>query len=134
MKAVIVSIVFGIVFGCIPQTKNKEVKMNEEFALGVNQQVFVNTEDLMIEFSSVLEDSRCPVGVNCIWEGNAKIQIKVSKSKVETAVFELNTSLEPKNISFQDYKIHFVGLEPRPKAEAHTKKEDYSATLSLIKR
>jgi hypothetical protein len=134
MKTAIVSIIFGIVLGFIPQTKNREVKMNQEFTLGVNQQVFVNTEGLIIEFVSVLEDSRCPVGVNCIWAGNAKIRIKVSNSNKESKAFELNTNLEPTDILFQDYKIHLVRIEPRPQADAPLKTEDYLATLLLTRR
>jgi len=120
MKAAIISIIFSIAFGCIQQTKNKEVRMNEEFSLGVNQQVSVNTEGLMIEFVTVLEDSRCPVGVDCVWEGNAKIRIKISKSDMGATTIELNTNLEPTNILFQDYKIHLVRLEPQPKAGTTT--------------
>lgn len=134
MKATIVSIILSIVFGCMPQTKKSEVKMNEKFTLGVNQQVFVKTENLTIEFVSVLEDSRCPVGVDCFWEGNAKIQIKLDKSNEKSTAFELNTNLEPKMVVFQDYEIQFVDLAPRPKTEAPTKIEDYSATFLLVKR
>lgn len=108
--------------------------MNEEFSLGVNQQVSINTEGLMIEFVTVLEDSRCPVGVDCVWEGNAKIRIKISKSDMGATTIELNTNLEPTNILFQDYKIHLVRLEPWPKASTTTKAEDYSATLLIAKR
>jgi hypothetical protein len=131
MKTAIVSIILGIVFGCAQQTKTREVKMNEEFTLGINGQVFIKTENLTVEFVSVLEDSRCPVGVDCLWEGNAKIRIKVSKADEESTAFELNTHLEPTNISFRNYKIYLVRIEPEPKADISAKTENYSATLLL---
>jgi len=41
-----------------------------------------------ITFKEVLEDSRCPVGVNCVWAGRAKISIEVSDE--ENKVMEKN--------------------------------------------
>jgi hypothetical protein len=30
-----------------------------------------------VEFVDLLEDSRCPVDVTCIWEGNAQVQLRL---------------------------------------------------------
>jgi hypothetical protein len=46
--------------------------------LGQTVQFSVNGQAVDVTFVSILEDSRCPKNVVCIWEGQAKLQFKVS--------------------------------------------------------
>ena len=120
----------GVIFA---QTKTKNIKLNKEFSLAAAQKAYVKTDKLTIEFVSVLEDSRCPTDVDCIWAGSAKVQIKVSKGKMAAQVFELNTNLEPKTITYQGYKIELVGLTPAPKSDVDMKTIKYSASFIVRK-
>jgi hypothetical protein len=45
--------------------------------LGQTLQYSVNGQAVDVTFVSILEDSRCPKNVVCIWEGQAKLQFKV---------------------------------------------------------
>ncbi len=47
-------------------------KLGEEFELAVHQTAQITDENISITFQEVLEDSRCPVDVTCIWAGLAK--------------------------------------------------------------
>ncbi len=67
-----------------------------------------------IVFLSVEEDSRCPAGTTCIWAGNAKIKVAVSKGKARAQTVELNTGLEPKTATAYGYELSLVDLTPRP--------------------
>lgn len=69
-----------------PKTGNAEtatapyipVKGSEKkLALGSTQSFEVNGQQVEITFESVLEDSRCPKNVVCIWEGQAKLQFMI---------------------------------------------------------
>src|SRR5262245_25820104 len=51
--------------------KTKVTRLGQEFELKVNQEALIVGEGLAVSFDSVLEDSRCPEGVDCIWSGNA---------------------------------------------------------------
>ncbi|MCI5122166.1 MAG: hypothetical protein D3908_13440 [Candidatus Electrothrix sp. AUS4] len=42
------------------------------------------SNDLIIRFSMVLEDSRCPVDVECVTEGNAEILLEMSGGDLES--------------------------------------------------
>ena len=53
--------------------------MNREFDLRVGQEITVAGTDMKVRFDSVKEDSRCPEGVDCIWEGNAKIALTLKQ-------------------------------------------------------
>jgi hypothetical protein len=54
----------------------------------------------VIEFSGVREDSRCPMNARCVWEGNARIMVRIQKLPQPTVPsgefqprnLELNTS------------------------------------------
>ena len=49
------------------------VLINREFSLGIGQTASVEGEKLFIKFKAVLEDSRCPINVVCVWAGNGKV-------------------------------------------------------------
>ncbi len=48
-----------------------EFNLNEVFALGGGQQASIRGENLGLRFTDVLEDSRCPTAVDCVWIGQA---------------------------------------------------------------
>ena len=59
----------------------KEVfALNDEVSIGFNSSILVQTTDeiLEIEFTELLEDSRCPPGVNCFWAGQVEVKLKLN--------------------------------------------------------
>ena len=137
--------------GGFAQTKNKltksKVKIKQKAAkskpakgvimangatLTIKQKETVKSGDLTIEFVAVLEDSRCPEGVSCIWAGNAKVQIKMSKSGAAAETLELNTNLQPRTANYQGYTITLAGVNPYPKDGVET--GNYALNLSVEKQ
>ena len=43
--------------------------------LALGQNIFVKEHQLNLTFDKVLNDSRCPTGVQCIWAGNATVAV-----------------------------------------------------------
>lgn len=91
---------------------------------------------LKIKFIEVLEDSRCPVDVDCIWAGNARVKIEVVSQRLGTKVFELNTNGEPRGNQIDGYAIELTGLTPSLRSDRPVKNEDYRASImvSRLKR
>lgn len=116
-----------------PPNKVKRASLGKEFTIKVGEQVVIQEAGLKISFSVVKEDSRCPTGVNCIWAGNGKIVVKVSKTGKKAADVQLNTGIEPRNGRYQDYDIKLIGLDPYPKENVGIKRGDYVATLVVSK-
>jgi hypothetical protein len=114
--------------------KAEVIRLGQEFELKINQEAAIEGEGLSVVFESVLEDSRCPEGVDCIWSGNAKIRIRSSKQKHAPASIELNTHIEPKLSSYLDYEIKLVALKPRPKADKPVQSNEYKAALIITKK
>ena len=109
------------------------VRLNKEFAVRLGQSATVRGAGLRAEFVSVLEDSRCPKGVDCIWAGNGKISLRLAKAGRAPATVELNTDLEPKSASYLEYEVVLVKLAPYPQADEPAGRKRYVATL-LVRR
>jgi hypothetical protein len=43
-----------------------------------------NIDGVQITFAEVLEDSRCPAKVTCVWEGRAKVKVLITEEGLET--------------------------------------------------
>jgi hypothetical protein len=112
----------------------KEAALDQEFEIKLGQQVSIEHEGLKVSFSYVAEDSRCPEGVQCVWAGNGKVVLKLSKQRKRSAVMRLNTNLEPNHAAYRDYDVKLVGLNPHPKKDEKIKKRDYVATLIVSRK
>jgi len=108
-----------------------ETIKSETFALHTGKQKKVARGELTIKFVAVMEDSRCPVGVNCISAGNAKIQVKVTDRRGQTKTMELNTNSRAKGDQFESYTINLVSLTPKPKQGSNPARARYSAEFSV---
>jgi hypothetical protein len=116
-----------------PAPKTKQARLGHEFTLKVGEQVIIKKGGLKISLSAVAEDSRCPKGVTCIWAGNGRIIIRISKGNGRTVPLEFNTGVEPKQHRFQGYDIKLVGLNPYPQKDLPIKRDAYVATLLVNK-
>jgi hypothetical protein len=117
-----------------PATVTKEAALDQEFEVRLGQQVSIEHEGLRVAFSSLIEDSRCPQGVTCVWAGNAKVLLRLGKAGKRAALMRLNTGLDPKHDSYRGYDVKLIGLTPYPKKDVRIKKRDYVATLVVSRR
>jgi hypothetical protein len=87
-------------------------------------------DGLKLEFTDVLEDSRCPQRVQCVWAGRARIGLLASKTGAAARTFEL--SLPGPAQIYLEYGIQLVALDPSPVSSRRTAPGDYVATLSIM--
>jgi hypothetical protein len=104
-----------------------------EVKLRVAQEKTAPGTTIKVKFLSVIEDSRCPEGVNCIWAGVAKIKIQLRKTGKPAKEFELNTNQMDKSITFEGHTIKLVTLTPYPKSGTAINATVYFATLTIAK-
>jgi len=89
---------------------------------------------MYICFDSVLNDSRCPTGAFCFWEGNASVRFKLEKGDNKPVLFDLNTNHGfTADTIISGYKFSLVGLNPYPILNHRTNPEDYKAQLLIEK-
>jgi hypothetical protein len=114
--------------------KAEVIRLGQEFELKINQEARIEGEGLTAVFESVLEDGRCPEDVTCVWSGNAKIKVRLSKQKQTPGAIDLNTDIKPKSSSYLDYQIKLVALKPLPKKDKPVQTNEYKATLIITKK
>ena len=87
---------------------------------------------MYICLDSVLNDSRCPIGVYCFWEGNATVRLKYQKYDSKPVIFDLNTHKEFSSDTIIDrYKFTLLGLTPYPIAHQIIAQRDYKARILI---
>jgi hypothetical protein len=128
---------------CAAQSSNpwysgREVPLATDFDLPVGKKAGVEGTRLVVEFDSVVEESRCPMNARCIWEGNAKVVVRVKefaanateRTRSISSTLELNTSKRfATRESFGRFDVVLVHLEPTPMTGE--KVEKYVATLRV---
>jgi hypothetical protein len=90
------------------------VEPGASFTLAPGQTATVRGTDTRITFRRVSEDSRCPVDVTCVWEGDAKIEIVIDPNGPAGPRI---LSITPPNNETRagNLRIRFVGLSPVPR-------------------
>lgn len=90
--------------------------------------------DLTVFFETVVEDSRCPRGVNCVWAGDAAVRIRIDAPGAPPATHTLHTNEgSQREIAHGDLRIQLASLAPEPTPDGPPRPDDYRATL-LIRR
>jgi hypothetical protein len=105
---------------CSPVETAITAQPGVEFAISVGETATLAGTDTRITFKEVREDSRCPIDVTCVWAGDAKIAIIISRSgsAEDTRIISLTP---PNNDSrAENFRVRFVGLAPVPRQADHT--------------
>jgi hypothetical protein len=102
-----------------------------ELTLSMGQEVSVEGTPLRLVFTRVVEDSRCPVDVVCVWEGNAVVEVGIAVGTGPTFPLQLNSSLEPRTATWQGLRLTYQELLPMPRTDVATDPGDYTLRLLL---
>jgi len=107
--------IFLFLVGCQDESEQKSFEHTVSIALGKTS--YIQERELTIGFTRVLEDSRCPIGAECVWEGNGKVELYARQTESVPQYFELNTTLDPQTETYFNIEITLVGLDPYPSVQ-----------------
>lgn len=109
-------------------------ELDKPFELKIGQQAAIDSENIVIGFLNVAEDSRCPSDVVCIWQGQASIRISAEVNGTDSGQFVLTIGANEKSatIAGGQYSVRMVSLEPYP-VSTENMHGDYIATLVVSK-
>jgi len=98
-----------------------EVPATAEYVIGFGETLHVEG-GLALEFTSLTEDSRCPMNAMCIWAGNARILMTATLKDDSIQVIELNTNPDFPTRAQLDmsYVVELRKLEPYPVIDPQT--------------
>ena len=146
ISALLISACFIFSWGCAG--KNQQAKetdmqkitintsLDSSFQLMHDQTAIIESEDLSVKFANVSEDSRCPVGVVCVWPGQAKIELEIIHNDKEPAKITLTSLTGQEKLAEKDvdgYSIRLLEVKPPRTPEQELTFSDYHITLDVSK-
>jgi hypothetical protein len=106
-----------------------DLKFSDTLNLAYKNCLFDKNGQSYICLDTVLSDSRCPSGAECVWEGEARARFKIEKFNSSPIFIELKEGV--KDTVAAGYKISFIKLLPYPSVENQTKPEEYKACIVI---
>ncbi len=97
-----------------------------DVVLSVGQNIKVGT--LSITLDSIVEDSRCPSDVQCIWAGQVVVKLSLLNGMKSELV---KSSLNQDPYLFDNYSIKIVSVEPIPKSGEAISAGEYKVTVHV---
>jgi hypothetical protein len=131
------SIIFAVVLsvsGCAGTSNRIEVSLGQEFSLSIMQSALIKGENLEIKFEEVVEDSRCPWEVTCIWEGRVTLSVEVKVNDVSDDIELSQPGLTDQSVvaTHEGYQFTYK-VEPYPEAEKTISEDEYRLLLVVNK-
>ncbi len=93
-------------------------------------------EGTTFTFESVMEDSRCPKDVTCVWEGEAKVRVVIetdSDRMVKQIIFHgMRFGTEEENLLVETKTKKLIGYRLSPYPETSVSKEERVYQLEVL--
>jgi hypothetical protein len=106
--------------------------LGEPFTLFQDEKVEVGENGLTITFDGVLVDSRCPIGVVCVWEGDAETQFTLGIPGQEDVVAVLHTKYNwDHDVEVWNHRVLMLMLQPYPEFGVPMDPLGYRAVLEV---
>jgi len=111
---------------------NSNLIFNDTLTIMYKDTLFNYDENIWITFDSLMTDSRCAIGAECKWEGNAEL-LFIFKI-IEKIGFTLNTHYSfRKDTTINNYTISLINVLPYPHKDSLYTASDYSAEIIIYK-
>lgn len=114
-------------------TTSNAAESAEAVVLSLGEETTVG--DVTLTWTEV-EDSRCPIDVQCIWEGRVVVTLEVSVGDEDPETVRLTNhpdGLREEGDSDLVERLQLVDVEPYPHSEHPTERSDYRATIRIRK-
>jgi hypothetical protein len=109
-----------------------EVAKTPQIVFKIELGATVTSDGIKIQFEEVLEDSRCPLDVQCVWAGQARVKVTISGPEMPEETLELIVGKKEKNVLCVkgEYVLKAMNLAPYPDT---TKTESKKYVLLILK-
>ena len=118
--------------GCGGSVVGPAVPIDQPFTLAVGEAAAIASTSLVIKFTGVTGDSRCPVDALCIQGGDALVHVQLSSGETVTYVLHTGDSTAA-TITHGRYRISLVELQPYPFSSRTILPGEYRATLTATR-
>ncbi|NAW50242.1 hypothetical protein GNY06_02175 [Elizabethkingia argentiflava] len=119
-------------FSCKTPVNNLQTE-DQILKLKLGEEKELRQNHLKIKFVGVTEDSRCPKDRNCMWIGNAKVQLKVNDQNFTLDTQNMPNQNYSKTLMIKGYNYTLETLSPE-KLSMQTPITDYTIQLKVEKK
>lgn len=130
----------ALAVGCTPGQARPDTaaaQLGHEFVLAGGQDALVDGAGLRLKFDRVLDDSRCPKRVSCVWTGAARITVIATPDGAQPTTLEFNTNPAPGQTHLAEtvggFTVELRSLDPYPETPGTIALPDYRATLLVAR-
>ncbi|WP_333854332.1 hypothetical protein [Epilithonimonas sp.] len=123
-KALLFAPILLLMSNC--KTQSQTSTSDNIIKLGVNKKVTIPNSKMSLEFKEIIEDSRCPANVTCVWEGIAIVNLIAFSGKdtkdIKVATRDFLPKEVTKSFNYSGYRFTVQEVKPYPggKEEAAT--------------
>jgi hypothetical protein len=119
--------------GChVEQFCDRPIPLDRDTDLKVGECGTIESSDVVIRVLTVVDDSRCPTDVTCVWEGNARVSMEYQIGGGTAIPFELNThNTMQQSIDVGLYNVSLVDVKPHPLSTVKIDPNEYVATIHV---
>ncbi len=105
-------------------------RRGEPFELKAGETRQLSDTNLQLRFDGVAQDSRCPIGVQCVWAGDAVVELTLERPPAAAETRALHTGERGgRETDYAGLVVRLVKLEPHPREGATIAPDDYRVTL-----
>jgi hypothetical protein len=111
-----------------------EASIGNEFSLAVGQIAELKGEQITIQFKGIRDDSRCPKGATCIWQGRVSSILQISDNGLASQIVLVEPGLSDQygNNRYKQYEFT-SHVQPYPELGKEISSEDYRLFLTVKK-
>lgn len=114
---------------CSSQPVRKIGEFGHKIILIPGQEFSLNDNELIIRFLEIVNDSRCPTDVQCIWAGEVSVKVEIEYQGQTKSMIMTQSGSNESDTQILNFKISF-DIQPYPIDEKQLKPDEYR--LSLI--
>jgi hypothetical protein len=110
--------------------------LGNPFQLHEDQKATIASEGLEITFDGVTDDSRCPMGMACYWEGQIISGVTLERNGKRLGYSQLslygeNRPAEDSTVRIDAYEVSFIRFDPYPGANSPITQPTGTFTIRL---
>lgn len=124
--------------GCIQMTDNaRPAALDDDVRIARGATVAFADGGLAVTFRDVIDDSRCPSDVVCVWRGVAVIGFDVTVDRREAqriTLADADGAGHPSEAMVEGYRIRLIQVDPYPQTNQPIPPETYSAVIRVSRQ
>jgi hypothetical protein len=104
-------------------------ELGKEVELRVDEVAVFEAEGLTVRFWDVPADSRCPIDVICVWQGEAVVALRVAVADGSSEELRLKHEGDGRSRDWGGFRFELRFIEPAPESSRTLRVEDYRIRL-----